>query len=180
VLLAGCRGKASPTPKARDASAPPPTPTARACGDDPAVPDADGLAFLNDIGGTLHIELSEPTERISPNLYNEKATPTATITKLDLEVYKFEDDELVPLTPAELGRVVFRGAVLQLQGLGVPVEHTAADCEFTVADIVEAVEETERRTRGDSEWFEGVDVHHHFFEGLSGGGDGVWEIDWGS
>ena len=31
-----------------------------------------------------------------------------------------------------------------------------------------------------SEWFDGVDVHHVFFEGIHQDSDGVWEIYWGS
>jgi hypothetical protein len=39
---------------------------------------------------------------------------------------------------------------------------------------------TERQTRADSDWLDGVDVHHVYFEGLSGGTGGIWEINWGS
>ncbi len=47
-------------------------------------------------------------------------------------------------------------------------------------DLCAAVEETARRSRGSTEWFGGVDVHHGFFEGIHLGEDGVWAIRWGS
>jgi hypothetical protein len=46
--------------------------------------------------------------------------------------------------------------------------------------MLNAVAETERQTRDKSEWFDGVDVHHIYFEGIHQGSDGVWEIYWGS
>jgi hypothetical protein len=195
VMVAGCKGEA--TTKARPAAASSAGPVASpadsvashaqpaafgACkGTELAVPDPEGLAFLDSLGGRLDVELTEAPVKISPNLENEKAPPSATIKSVKLDAYKFEKDDLRPLSTAELDRVVFRGAVLQLRGLGKVVKHTAADCQFTVLDVLDAVEETERQTRGDSEWFEGVDVHHKFFEGLNGGEDGgVWDIGWGS
>lgn len=36
------------------------------------------------------------------------------------------------------------------------------------------------RTRGESEWFGGADVHHVFFEGIRPEGEDVWRIGWGS
>lgn len=151
-------------------------------GTEPAVEDPAGLAFLDSIGGRLDIELTEPTEKISPNLANRKATPTATIKRVKLDAYTFTDSDLVPLTAAELDRVVFRGAVLKLVGYGDVVTHTAADCELTVRDVLEAVEKTELETRSDSDWFEGIDVHHVFFQGLSrhSAVRDVWVISWGS
>ncbi len=79
-----------------------------------------------------------------------------------------------------LALVVFRGGVLTLRGLGKPVRHTQPDCEFTVRDVLEAVEETERQTRGQTAWFGGIDVHHVYFEGFDGEEDDVWLIGWGS
>jgi len=49
---------------------------------------------------------------------------------------------------------------------------------FTVRDLLAAVEETERRTRAQSEWFGGVDIHHCFFQGIEVDDQGVWRISW--
>ncbi len=34
-----------------------------------------------------------------------------------------------------------------------------------VQEVLDAILECEKQTRGASDWFEGVDVHHIFFEG---------------
>ena len=47
--------------------------------------------------------------------------------------------------------------------------------------ILAAVEETEKLTRAESEWFDGVDVHHVFFEGIRYVSEhDHWYIAWGS
>ncbi|MEM1350674.1 MAG: hypothetical protein AAGI01_19080, partial [Myxococcota bacterium] len=51
---------------------------------------------------------------------------------------------------------------------------------FTLRDLAEVIERLELVTRGDSEWFGGVDVHHVYFDGISRESDGVWSIFWGS
>ena len=116
-----------------------------------------------------------------------KAPTTATLTRVTLraEVYEEEDDNCEgdprALTEEELSRVAFTGEHLVLRGLGEPVRHRAPDGRrFTVRDVLAAVEETERQTRGDSEWFGGIDMHHVFFEGLYLEEEGVWTIYWGS
>lgn len=86
------------------------------------------------------------------------------------------------LTAAELDSVVFRGKQIRLRGMaGKVVSHDAPNGEFfTVRDMLHAVEETERRTRGQSDWFGEVDFIHIFFEGIRLADDGVWDITWGS
>ena len=146
--------------------------------------ELEGWDFLNALSGTLRIELSEPPQAISPNLVNQKASPEAQIESVTLEpsVYLREQREFRELTDEELARPALRAARIRLRGEGGGiVEHEAPDGEqFTVADLIAAVEETERQTRGDSEWFDGVDVHHVFFEGLHQEDDDLWRIDWGS
>ena len=61
--------------------------------------------LLSGVGGRLEIELSEPPERITPTLVNERATPTATILSVHLDAYVFEDGDLRPLRDEELSRV---------------------------------------------------------------------------
>ncbi|MFD6162321.1 hypothetical protein ACFWF7_39130 [Nocardia sp. NPDC060256] len=138
------------------------------------------LEFFNGLSGTLAIELTEPTKNVA-NLSNQSATATATITKVSFVPNVFEDGDFRDLTDDEFDRVVLDLPVLNLRGLGDPVEHRAPNGKwFTVRDLVAAVGETERSTRQQSQWFDGVDVHHIFFEGIHEGDDGVWEIYWGS
>ena len=140
------------------------------------------LAFFNNLSGKLKIELTEPPERVG-NLSNERAPADAEIKSisLNLEVFNQDDETFRALTKEELATIAFHGASIVLQSEdGEEVSHNAPNGEsFTVADLAKAVEETERQTRGDSEWLGGIDVHHVYFEGLEEE-DGVWLICWGS
>lgn len=84
------------------------------------------------------------------------------------------------LTRAELDRVAFRGGQIKLRGeAGKVVSHDAPNGEFfTVRDLLHAVEETERQTRGRAD--ESDLFCHIFFEGIGLAADGVWDISWGS
>ncbi|QEL19410.1 hypothetical protein [Limnoglobus roseus] len=141
------------------------------------------LEFFNSLTGKLEIELDTPAEPVA-NLLNLQASPDARIVRLELkaEVFDRETDESRPLTPAELDGVAFRGSSILLQSEdGEPVSHAAPNgSHFTVRELLRAVEETERQTRGGSEWLGGVDVHHVYFEGIHSDDGDVWEVDWGS
>jgi hypothetical protein len=132
----------------------------------------------------LEIDLTEPPERIVPNLLNLRAPSSAQIRSISLtaEVFDDEDVDPRPLTVAELDLVMLHEPVIRLRSLaGDPVEHRAPNGRhFTVRDLLGAVEETERRTRSQTSWFGGVDVHHIFFEGVHPEADGTWSIVWGS
>ena len=142
-----------------------------------------GLDFFNRISGTLEIELSEPAKPVG-NLLNVAASPDAEICSIKLRPYFIEEDadDGRDLTPDELALVVIPQPTIRLRGEGGSVvEHQAPNREhFTVADLLQAIEETERRTRGESEWLGGVDVHHIYFEGIAKDSDGSWMILWGS
>ena len=142
--------------------------------------------FFNGLSGKLEIELSEPAEKIG-RLDNERAPADAVIRSLRLVPEIFENDGFRDLTDEELNRTVFEAPAIRLRGEAdhpdAVIEHAAPDGRgFTVRQLLAAVEETERQTRGRSEWFDGVDVHHVFFEGLrpADADDGSWQILWGS
>jgi hypothetical protein len=84
------------------------------------------------------------------------------------------------LTRTELDSVAFRAKQIKLRGLsGEVVSHDSPNGEFfTVQDLLHAVEETERQTRGRAE--ESDLFCHIFFEGIGLAADGVWNISWGS
>jgi hypothetical protein len=100
----------------------------------------------------------------------------------ELEVFEEATGSSRSLTTAELDGVAFRGAMIRLRGQsGHVVEHRAMNgSSFTVRELIQAVVETERKTRALTHWFGGIDVHHVFFEGLRPAEGGVWEIAWGS
>lgn len=144
---------------------------------------SDELKFFNSIRGRLRIELTEPPQQMS-NLSNEVAPQTAQAKSVRLvaEVKDEKRDQVRPLTPDELNRVAYSKPEIRLKGqTGLPVLCKAPNGKyFTVQDLLAAIEETERRTRGESKWFGGIDVHHIFFEGIHAIADDVYEISWGS
>lgn len=140
------------------------------------------LTFFNSLSGRLEIELTEPPTKIAERLENVKATPSAKIKSLRLTVEVFDKDQARPLTAAELDSVALRQPrVVLVAESGHQVAHDAPNHEFfTVRDLVDAVEQTERKLRGESEWFGGVDVHHIYFEGLEPVGPATFQVLWGS
>ncbi len=146
--------------------------------------DHPELEFFNDLSGELEIELSTPAQPIAEGLRNLAAPTDSKVVSLRLrpEVYVEEEDDFRSLTEDELSGIAYRGARITLRGeSGDAVTHAAPNGEaFTVQELLDAVAETELRTRDASEWLGGVDVHHVFFEGLEPESDGVWAIVWGS
>ncbi len=134
--------------------------------------NSSNLEFFNSLSGRLRIKLTEP------------AGPGVETMDVQLCAHVFEEEkqDFRDLTKEELDLVVFQGPHIRLRGeSGDIVEHKAPNDEsFTAEELLAAVEETERRTRGNSEWFGGVDVHHVYFEGIYQDEDGVWGICWGS
>lgn len=146
--------------------------------------EPDALAFFCRLSGRLYIELSEPPQRIHPPLENLGAAPTASIVSIRLraQVFERETGTFRPLSEEELDRVVIREPKVAFvgHGRGAATFDAPDGVAFRVRDLLAAVEETERRSRGDSEWYGGIDVHHVFFEGIHLGTDGQWRIRWGS
>ena len=128
---------------------------------------------FNRISAMLEVGLDEPAKAFSRKVLNSVASPKAGIASLRLRA---------DLPRKELSKVAYRAPSINIRGPGGDVvSHAAPNGRFfTVGDLLKAVEDTERRTRGKAEWFGGVDVHHVFFEGLHEDADGVWVAHWGS
>ncbi len=141
------------------------------------------LAFFNSLSAQLKVELTEPAVPVA-NLLNLAAPPAAEVqaVQFEAEVYLPESKDFRELTPSERDSVVLLGPNILLRGeSGGVVAHEAPNGEsFSVQELLCAVMETERQTRGDSEWLGGIDVHHCFFEGIYLDDQGVWCINWGS
>jgi hypothetical protein len=146
--------------------------------------DDKALAFFNRLSGRLKIELTELPVQLSPQLSNVAAPPSARVVNVSLRMSVFEDHGFRELTEGEWSLVVLRAAGIRMRNESVPevvVEHAARDGKaFTIRELASAVEETERRARGSTAWFGGVDVHHVFFEGMRLEDSGTWSIHWGS
>ena len=146
--------------------------------------DQEALAFFSRLAGRLEIELTEAPVRITPELANQVAPPTASLKSLSLRMEVFEGRSFRALTEEEWSRVVLRFPRILMYSLTKPesrIAHEAPDGNvFTVRDLARAVEATEREARRDSKWFGGVNVHHVFFEGIRADERGAWRIRWGS
>jgi hypothetical protein len=144
---------------------------------------SDELEFFNSLSGNLDIELTVPAERIG-NLLNMAAPPEARVKSVKLvpQVYEEDKGDFRDLTPEELDLVAYRNPKIKLRSEeGEAIEHKAPNGRyFTVRELIAAVEETERKTRDQTDWFGGVDVQHVFFEGIHESDDGVFDIYWGS
>ena len=141
------------------------------------------LDFFNSLSVKLEVELTVPAEPVA-NLLNVRAAPDAQVVRLQLraEVFNREARQFRPLTPEELDAVAFRASSIKLRSEdGQTTSHDAPNGSFfTVRELLQAVEETERQTRSQTEWLGGIDVHHVYFEGIHSTEDNVWEIYWGS
>ena len=133
-----------------------------------------------DLRATLELDLSEPV-RTGPAFFVRQAAESATIQSLKLVATAYDADGLRELTEAERNRVAYNARRLRLRGPTETVvdHHAPKGSHFTLRELLNAVEETERQTRGHGGG--GVDVHHVYFEGIESvrGGD-VWQIVWGS
>jgi hypothetical protein len=143
----------------------------------------DNLRFFNRLSGQILVELTEPPDRISPSLENMKASPSAQLRSLTIEWEILEDAGFRQIAADEWTLPVIRAAKIRLRAYGCDavIEHTAPDGSlFTVRDRANAVECTERKGRADTSWFDGIDVHHVFFDGIHQDADGIWHVRCGS
>ena len=151
-----------------------------------------GFDFFNRLSGTIGVETSEKPERIG-NLLNIKSTPNAKLLDVTWEpnVYQPDNDHepFRDLTKDDWKRIVFDCSAITLGcsisnycGDGEETEHQAPNGKyFTVRDMVKAVCDNQMQTRGATDWFGGIDVHHVFFEGITISEDGTFgTIGWGS
>ncbi len=128
---------------------------------------ASELEFFNRLSGRLEVELTVPPEQMG-NLTNLQASPDAEVVSVKLKAEVFDEDAedgFRDLTEEELNSVAFRRKSIQLRGeSGDAFEFDAPNGSyFTVQQLLQVVEETERQSRNNTEWF-----------------DGVWDICWGS
>lgn len=147
-----------------------------------APPPLSPLEWFNNLSGRLNITLSEEPVAVSQRIVNRRAPSTARIRAIDLDMSVLETGKFRDLTDAEWAQVVVAEPTIRMRSLTKKVvTHRAPDGRaFTVRDLVTAILETERKTRGGSDWLGGIDVHHRYFQFIERGSDGVWTVSWGS
>ena len=141
------------------------------------------LEFFNSFSGVLDIELTDeakPMKNLPGNLISGPNSKVTRVT-LSIELYNEEKDLFRALTNSELNSIAFKSEAIVIGSeSGESVTHSAKNGKhFTAKELISAIEQTELKTRGNTDWFGGVDVHHIFFEGLSCH-QGVWVPFWGS
>src|SRR5688572_18381202 len=135
LVVLGCNGTPATVSSTTSATTAKPTMTApsatasAACASGTAVPDPEGLGFLEKVSARLEIELTESPVPAAPNLMNQKAPRSAKLKSVALPSQIYENGAFRKMTAAEAEMVVFRGAELTLRGLGKPVKHTAPNCK---------------------------------------------------
>lgn len=144
------------------------------------------MVGLNKYSIVLGIELNEKKRKVGQNLYNEKASATAKIKKMWLDVEVYEENDQYPHkdlfrdpTKTEWNEIVYDKPEIVLKDWrgNVVMKHRAKNGKnFTLRDMKNAILKTERKSRPKSEWLGGIDCHHIFLDGI--GEDG--SIHWGS
>jgi hypothetical protein len=141
------------------------------------------LGFFNKVSGVLEIELNEDAKPMKNLPGNFVSKPGSKVVKvvLNTELYNEENDSFRELSKAELNEKAFESKTIVIGSeSGESVKHSAINGKyFTTKELISAVEFTELKTRGNTDWFGGVDVHHIFFEGLACH-KGIWVPFWGS
>lgn len=133
--------------------------------------DRKALDFFNSLSGVIQFPLDKTVKKT-----------TLLFRTLD------SNDGLRSLTSAEKKRLILKETSIKLRvGLKYlgkvpdPMTFPAPTLKgFTVEDLRKAIIETERHQRPLTNWFNGPDTHHCFFEGIYPSKDGVWVIQWGS
>jgi len=140
--------------------------------------------FNKTVSAILDITFSKKPKQISPNLYNTHVASDAFIKKMTLEpaFSDTETDNFRPMTTEELAMVVIRKKAITLHSLGETVTgHVAPNGKcFTAGDILNAVVKHEMVARPKTNWFNGIDCHHVYFEGIDSSNGVDFHISWGS
>ena len=145
------------------------------------------LKKLNDASLILNCKLSEETVQIAPGsmLLNECALPDATLEACLVDSCGIWDDstnEHTPMKDAELSEVVFAAATFSFNTISEEVVtfETTSSAGFTLQDIFFCIAAAELTTRGQTEWFGGIDTSHCFLEGIQLLQGSVFGCFWGS
>ena len=87
-------------------------------------------------------------------------------------------------TEEELDAIAYQGSEIVLASSSLycspPGRFRVSEAGFTVRQLWQAVEQYEKRARPLSQWFNAIDMHHVFFEGLDKDDDEEFVVRWGS
>lgn len=136
---------------------------------------------IENLSGILQIKLTKPTYRIG-RLYNEFADKNAKIKSIDFH-FDFGDEECYE----EPIKEIYKQIAIKAKSINIKsetdqiIKFIAPNGKyFTFKDLEKIVKTVEKKTRGNTEWFGGIDCHHIFFEGIHKVKKGLYQLHWGS
>jgi hypothetical protein len=124
------------------------------------------MRIINRIDNILQVYLDDDNQFIS--------------CKINYPLTTFVNDQLIPLTEAELDTTVLNEQTITFRDDTFTRTYTNIEGYFTVRSLFEIIEQYENEHRPLTNWFGGIDCHHRFFEGIWKSADGTYEIWWGS
>lgn len=159
-----------------------------------------------DMGGTRGMDVHDPGADLGsdagPNDPNDPNPPdSSSVDSLPTardykscrlgkpEIYNgggpIDESEFRPLTRGEMRRVALRASTTTLSSrltrFAPKIRYIAPNGKyFTVKQLWECVSHYESVTREFSDWLNGIDCHHIFYEGLTAADDGTLFAHWGS
>ena len=139
-------------------------------------------------GYSAILEMDIETFQWNEQFLNQFVKPDTELKSVSIpNIRKFVDDEIVDLTVDELSEVCYEGKEITLveeksefhEGFSKTFRNEDG---FTVRQMFDNVEDFEMEARPLSNWFDGIDAHHIFFEGFNkiDGTDNHYTICWGS
>ena len=141
---------------------------------------------INGYSAVLQMDIE--TYQWNEQFLNQFVKPGTELKSVSIpNIQKFVDDEIVDLTVDELSEVCYEGKEITLveeksqfhKGFSKTFRNEDG---FTVRQMFDNVEDFEMEARPLSNWFDGIDCHHVFFEGFNkiDGTDNHYTICWGS
>ena len=138
-------------------------------------------------GGSLNIEVTEPLQPIAPGLFNERATPTATVRSITFEPNTWDGEDIHEVTEEQLTTNVYDYHEITLVWSPAPdvddyTYHRDAPngTHFTLQDVIDTIVQAQYLFRPYSNWFGGIDTSHTYFEGFTRHGEHTFSLFWGS
>ena len=144
-------------------------------------------SLLSNISLTLNITLEFPDDvcQASNICMVQFAKPHAKVINIkwqdDPTIY--ENDDFIPITEEQLSSIGINKSEMMLgpDYSENKRRYTASNGQyFTIKEVLDCVLDSEKYFRPLSEWFNGVDLHHRFFEGVRQRNDGSFYTLWGS
>lgn len=136
--------------------------------------------LLNNFSTILRIEIE--TYQKHEKLLNKFVNPNEKIKNIYLTpISVYTNNKFRNATPEELATIVYPFNEITIRSFGISnTIISKSDEGFTVGELFYNIIELEKIARPQSDWFDGIDAHHVYFEGLHRCSDGSYEIFWGS